>query len=64
MDNPSGVTEFIKCRYRIDCSFIKYGLEIGGVIAGFLVEYMLSFINNMVRCKRKHPHLLPKEDRG
>jgi len=31
MDNPSGVTEFIKCRCRIDCCFIKCGLDTGGV---------------------------------
>ena len=35
MDNPSGVTEFIKCGCLIDLSFIKYRLEIGGMIAEF-----------------------------
>ena len=35
MDNPSGITEFLKCRCRIDCSFIKYGLVVDAVIAGF-----------------------------
>ena len=35
MDNPSGVTEFLKCRCRIDCSSIKCGLVVDAVIAEF-----------------------------
>ena len=43
MDNPSGITEFLKCGYRIDCSFIKCGLVVDAVIAGFWSDiYCLS----------------------
>ena len=56
MDNPSGVTEFIKCRCRVDCSFIKHELEIGAMITCFWRD--IRYLSQIIWCGVKGSTLI------
>ena len=66
MDNPSGITEFLKCWCRIDCSFVKCELVVDAVIAEFW--WNIRCLSQIIWCDVKGSTLIfyPKriEDEG